>query len=61
MNEEKNSEKNQIITINGNLLTKRYDPKADQIWMDVMNESVEEAPTQQCSVFFQITNERITC
>lgn len=50
MDKVRNKDSGQTITINGNLLTMRYDEASDQEWIEVANESGEGAiPTQQCS------------
>lgn len=50
MDQAKNMENGQTITINGNLLTIRYDEASNQEWIDIADENGEGAiPTQQCS------------
>lgn len=50
MDRAKNREDGETITINGNLLTIRYDEASGQEWIEVSNENGEGAiPAQQCS------------
>lgn len=50
MKKATNKEDGQTITINGNLLTKRYDDSSGQSWIEIANENNKGAiPRQQCS------------